>query len=407
MKIPKGLNEYLKENDSKVGYNENDCFTLGKSMYGLVQAARQFYKKVVDILVLKLGFEKCMSNQCLLKRKNDDGVVYVGLYIDDNLCCGDTKAINSFKDDIRKYFSTKEEGEMKEYVGCQVKRDDKNMWLYQAELIEKIEKYFGDDVKDRKEYDTPAGHHDHVVLPSEDDPILDEKNQSRYRSGIGMLLYLVKFSRPDISNSVRELSKANSRANDSHFKGLLRVIKYVISTRYRSLKYDKIEVNGEKMIWTLKAFCDSDWGGDKNNRKSITGYCIYLNENLVAWKSRSQKNVTLSSTEAEYVAVSEVCTEIMFIRSILEFMKVQIELPIEINCDNVGAIFLAYNAKTSARTKHVDIKYHFTREFIVDGIVMIKFVKSEENDSDIFTKNKNRETFHRHENKFIASLHDK
>ena len=116
--------------------------------------------------------------------------------------------------------------------------------------------------------------------------------------------------------------------------------------------------------------------------------------------------MTLSSTEVEYVEVAKVCTEIMFIRSVLKFMNVEIQLPIEVNCDNVGAIFLTQNAKASARTKHIDVKYHFTRDYIVDGVVMIKFVKSEENDSDIFTKNTSRETFHRHEEKFIASLHD-
>ena len=115
----------------------------------------------------------------------------------------------------------------------------------------------------------------------------------------------------------------------------------------------------------------------------------------------STKNVTLSSSEAEYVAISEVCTEIMFIKMILSFMGVDVKRPIQVNCDNVGAIFLSHNAKASARTKHIDIRYHFIREHVIDGLVEIVFVRSEENDADIFTKNVNKETHVKHSEKFM------
>ena len=87
------------------------------------------------------------------------------------------------------------------------------------------------------------------------------------------------------------------------------------------------------------------------------------------------------------MAVSEICQEIMFIRSILEFLGVKFKTPITVYCDNVGAIFLAYNAKTGGRTKHIDVKYHYVREYVRDGIVQIVFVRSENNHSDVFTKN--------------------
>ena len=122
-----------------------------------------------------------------------------------------------------------------------------------------------------------------------------------------MLLYLVKFSRPDIANSVRELSKSNDGATTAHYKNLLRTIKYVIDTKDTVLKY-KIDRNKnfEKLKWEIKAYSDSDFAGDKDNRISITGFCIYLENCLISWRSRAQKHVTLSSSEAEYVGVSEV-----------------------------------------------------------------------------------------------------
>ena len=100
---------------------------------------------------------------------------------------------------------------------------------------------------------------------------------------------------------------------------MLRTIKFVIDTRKRVLSFDLKEQEGSQ--WTLKAFSDSDWAGAKDDRRSITGYCIHLNGCLISWKSRGQKHVTLSSTEAEYVAVSEACTDIMFIKMIMEFLE--------------------------------------------------------------------------------------
>ena len=106
----------------------------------------------------------------------------------------------------------------------------------------------------------------------------------------------------------------------------------------------------------------------------IRDFCIYLNGCLISWKSRGQKHVTLSFTEAEYVAISEVCIDIMFIKMILEFVNFKIERPVKVHCDSVGAIFMGNNVKQNVRTKHIDVRYHFIREYVVDGMVEIVFV---------------------------------
>ena len=117
----------------------------------------------------------------------------------------------------------------------------------------------------------------------------------------------------------------------------------MLDTEKRVLNFDLREQEGSQ--WILKAFSDSDWAGAPDDRRSITGYCIYLNGCLISWKSRGQKHVTLSSTEAEYVAVSEVCTDIMFIKMMMEFLLLQMKKPVIVHCDNVRAIFLGNNAK--------------------------------------------------------------
>ena len=148
--------------------------------------------------------------------------------------------------------------------------------------------------------------------------------------------------------------------------------------------------------WELHAYSDSDYSGDVDTRRSVTGFIIYILNCPISWKSKSQRSVMLSSTEAEYVAISEVCAEILFVKQIVEFLGIKVKRPIIVKVDNVGAIYLANNATTSNRTKHVDTRYHFVREYVTDGTVEIVFVKSAENTADMFTKNVNRELYQKH-----------
>ena len=116
------------------------------------------------------------------------------------------------------------------------------------------------------------------------------------------------------------------------------------------------------------------------------------------------KIVALSPTEAEYIAISELCTEILVIKSILEFLKIKIKLPIIVYCDNIGAINLGHNAKLLQRTKHIDAKHDFARKYVEKGLIKIVFVKSEENDADIWTKNVKQETYEKHTSKFMKDM---
>ena len=403
MKIPEGYE--IVVTDDKIDRTE-DCFLLVKTIYGVVQAARQFYKKLSWVLTTKLGMEKCLADQCLFMRKTEHGIVMIAIYIDDTLCIGSKNAIEQLKNDISKHFSTKEEGIMDEYVGCEVKRTGKHkLFMCQTNLINKLERLFGEKVKGMVSRETPAGTGFTVTRCTVPECLISPDEQRSYRSGVGILLYLVKYSRPDISNAVRELSKASDGADKSSLKCLYRTIKYVLDTRDRYLKYDVDPIRMDK-IWTIKTFCDSDFAGDKASRISVSGYCIYVLNCLVAWKSRSQKHVTLSSTEAEYVAVSDVCTEIMFIRMLLEFLGVRVRMPITVHCDNIGAIFLSYNAKISQRTKHIDTKYRYVGEYVEQGIVKIVFVRSEDNVADVLTKNTSLEIFKKHASHFLNETTD-
>ena len=162
----------------------------------------------------------------------------------------------------------------------------------------------------------------------------------------------------------------------------------------------KPEDNDNK-LWELKAYSDADFAGAKETRISVTGYVVYFMSVPVCWRSRGQKSVTLSTTEAEYVACSEVVKEVLFFLQLLKHLQVELQLPISVHVDNIGAIFLAENQNSSDRTKHVDTRYRFVQQYIRDGTVLNEFVHSCDNDSDIFTKNTTRKIHHRHSEKLI------
>ena len=185
---------------------------------------------------------------------------------------------------------------------------------------------------------------------------MNPEEHETYRSGVGTLLYLTKHSRPDICNPVRELSTTMDAPVLAHLKEMYKVIRHVLSTKGYGLKF---ELRKDIMKWALKALSDSDFASDKETRISVFGYIIYFCGILIAWRSKGMKSVVLSTTEAEYMALSEVVKELKFIVQLLQTMNIEVELPITVHVDNVGAIWLSNNRTTSDRTKHIDIRTSF------------------------------------------------
>jgi hypothetical protein len=394
MKTPKGLEEVVAED-----YDGHQVLLL-KTIYGLVQAAREFWKKIVKSLK-DLNFKPCQSDSCLLFRTDKNGTVILCIYVDDICCVGDEKAVKIAIDEIEALYKIKHVGELQEYVGVTVeKRQDGSIVMSQPDTITKIQKKFGKELELIKQVKSPAAASDVVMRPQEESEKINDDKQGLYRSGVGMLLWLTKHTRPDIANAVRESSKVMDGATEAHYKYMLRICKYVVDTDHRKLIFNPKE-RSDDTAWSMQAYCDSDYSGDRDTRKSVSGYLIYFMGCLVAWRSRSQKSVTLSSTEAEYVACSEAATEIVFIRNLLEFLGLKIEYPILLNIDNIGAIYMAENATSSKRTKHVDTRWHYVRNWIEDGIIKVIFVRTAENQSDPFTKNLAVEPFLKHTGEFM------
>ena len=385
MDMPDGLS-HMKGNES---LNKGEhCLHLKKTIYGLVQAAREWWRTLTSILK-DIGFKGGEVDPCLFTYTGDIGMVIMAIYVDDCLCIGQSEAINHVIQQLKlNNLTVKIEEDMQDYLNCKIvfSRKGRKAWLGQPNLIKKLEAKFGPQVENLKKYATPGTPKMGIIRGFTPDVALNDDQQKIYRSGVGMLLYLVKHSRPDIANVTRELSKTMDRASMAGMKELKRVIKYALDTKNYGLKLEpKMSEEGPK--WDMMMYCDSDYAGDKDTRLSVTGYVLYMCGAPVIWRSKSQRSVTLSSSEAEYVAMSEAVKEIRFIYQLLKSMDIEVELPIKVRIDNIGAIFMAENVTTNNRTKHVDVRYKYVREFIEDDFIKVIFVKSAENCADIFTKN--------------------
>jgi hypothetical protein len=308
---------------------------------------------------------------------------------------------------IGKKFNITSEGKLNDFLGCEIVRDPaiKQCWLLQPHLINKLKITYGEELKKVRRMLT-AGTPRQVLKKVEvvsDELRLNPEEMFRYRSGVGSLLYILKHSRPELSNPIRELTKGMHLAGPHHYKEMLRVMKWLLDTPNLGLKMKPvITKNSEGSInWILKGICDSTWGSEKQDGKSVTGYILYFMGVPISWKSKAQPLVTLSSSEAEYVAASELLKEIKYTMQILDSIGVKVDTPVRIYIDNTGAIQMARNNTSYCATRHVNVRFHFVREYQEEGKIELVFVRSEDNDADILTKNGTRAEIERHAPKLI------
>ena len=386
-------------------HGEDECLQLLKTIYGLVQSARAFYRKLAEALK-SIGFVQSLADPCLFIKNIKKGVCFVALWVDDCLFMGHKSVLQESVEMLQKYFKLKITNDTNDYLSCEIiyTKDLSRCWIGQPHLCRKIEKTFGELVKGLPRYRTPGTPGLVITKPVDPKAIISFEDQKLYRSGVGMLLYLVKYSRPDIANPVRELTKGMKEATPGALKELKRVLKYVIDTKDIGLKLAP-EITG-KVEWKIVLYTDSDWAGDKDSRKSITGYALFLQNCPVTWKSRQQDTIALSSSEAEINACTEACKEIKFVANVLESMGIVVEKPITVRVDNVGAIYMAENGGISQRTKHIDLKTKFVTQYVEDGFIKVVFVRSEDNKSDFFTKNVSGEIFDQHKGNFVMDRNE-
>ena len=210
-------------------------------------------------------------------------------------------------------------------------------------------------------------------------------DKTEFQSLIGALVYLAISTRPDIQHSVSKLAQCNSNPNVEHMSGAKHILKYLAKTVDFKLHYKS---TGDPIC----GFADADWGGEPIDRKSYSGYAFLFGGGPVSWDSKKQTIVALSSTEAEYVALCNGAKEAVYLkRLIAEIGYCYNDNPMVLKCDNQSAQHLALNKVYHARTKHIDIKYHYIRSILENKLIVLVYTSTSDMIADIFTKNLTKE----------------
>lgn len=199
-----------------------------------------------------------------------------------------------------------------------------------------------------------------------------------YQRAIGSLMYAATSTRPDIAFTVSILSQFMRDPAQEHWEAAKRAIRYIKGTKNLKLTLGTTSQG-------IEAFVDADWASQPH-RHSISGYVVLLHGSPVAWSARKQSLIALSTAEAEYIALTSVAREILYLKALVSELYETIDEPIPTYCDNQGAIALASNNKFHARTKHIDLRYHFIRDLVKNGTLRLQYCPTAENVADIFTK---------------------
>ena len=362
---------------------------LNKSIYGLKQAAKNWYEALTSLL-LKEGFKRSRNDYCLFVRKEEDETFsYVLVWVDDIVVAGATEeAVNEIKSMLNENFKMDDRGALNWFLGMQILRSHDKITVDQKKYIETVLQQF--NMSDCKAVATPG--EVNLKLVKSDDEEQKLVDPKLYRSLVGSLLFIGKQTRPDILHIVNQLSRFLDKPNESHWKAAKHVLRYLkgtIDLRLTFLKNSNSDIIGDS---------DADWSGDLNDRKSTTGYYFKFEGNggAISWEVKKQATVALSSAEAEYQAMAAAVQEAIYLRALLEDFGLPMKKPIDIGEDNQSCIKMCHNPVMHKRSKHIDTKLHFIRERVENKEVKIHYVPTEEMTADILTKSLPRVKVEKH-----------
>lgn len=362
---------------------------LEKAVYGLKQSPRQWYNTIRPVLE-SVGVNPSPSDSGIFSGIVDGTLVLLGIYVDDLfIACADMDVLRNVKEKLSSEFAMKDIGSIKHYLGMDIdyKFSEGEVILSQGHYVSEVLKRFGMD--NCKSSPTPM--EAKLVLHPHVDGVT-KLTEGPYRQLVGSIMYLMLCTRPDISFSTGVLSRFLSNPTEMHWKSAKRVLRYLQGTSGMKLSFKKTD--GLDIV----AYCDADWASSFD-RRSTTGYVIYVGNNLVAWKSKKQSTIALSSTEAEIIAATETMREVMWVRNVIESFGIKTTTP-TLYCDSQPAIAISNTTGYHGRSKHMDVKYKFMSECVEDKNVDLRYVPSDENIADTLTKPLSRALF----TKFAESI---
>jgi hypothetical protein len=362
----------------------NHVHKLSKALYGLKQAPRAWYECLRDFLITN-GFKVSKADPTLFTKTIAKDLFICQIYVDDIIFGSTNKSsCEEFSRIMIQKFEMTMMGELKYFLGFQIKQLQDGTFISQTKYIQDILKKFG--MKNGKPIKTPMRTNGHLDLDTGGKSV----DQKVYRSMIGSLLYLCA-SRPDIMLSVCMCARFQANPKEVHLRVVKRIIRYLVYTPKFGLWYPR------RSTFDLIGYSNADYVGCKIDRKRTSGTCQFLGKSLVSWASKKQNSIALSIAEAEYIIAGHCCAQLLWMRQTLRDYGYKLT-KVPLLCNNESAIRMADNPVEHSRTKHIDIQYHFLRDHQQKGDIEIAYVNTHNQLANIFTKPLDEKTFSKFRN---------
>lgn len=356
---------------------------LKKSLYGLKQSPRAWYEEF-HAFFTREGFSRSAADHSLYIKQTMDYFMAVVIYVDDVILLVSGMAMmRKLKGSLEEEYDMSDLGELHFFLGVHIerRRAARTISMHQRSYIEGVLQRFG--MADCKPIGTPLDPKAPLVKLGEEEEA-QGMIDAPYKESVGCLMYAMVATRADLAFAVSVVSQFMSKPGSMHWAAVKRIMRYLKGTLDM-----KLTLGGKDI--SLRGYCDADWGGDANTRKSTTGYAFFIGEGAISWNSKRQPTVALSTTEAEYMAASQSAKEAIWLRQLMADVGCVQEAATIIMCDNQGCIALAKNPKHHSRTKHIDVQHHFIREKIEDEVIELLYCPTEHMVADVLTKALGRE----------------
>ncbi|CAN6586683.1 unnamed protein product [Malus baccata var. baccata] len=372
------LHGHLEEEvymDFPLGYNaggKTGVCRLRKSLYGLKQSPRAWFGRFTQVM-RRFGYYQSHSDHTLFVKRGSGKVTALIIYVDDMIITGDdSEEMMKLEQNLATEFEMKNLGDLKYFLGVEVARSSKGIFLSQRKYVLDLLKETG--MLGCKPVDTSIVEKHYLGIYPDQEPV----DKGRYQRLVGRLIYL-SHTRPDIAYAVSVVSQFMHSPSVDHMEAVMRILAYLKSAPGKGVLY---ESHGHMRI---EGFTDADWAGDVTDRRSTSGYFTFVGGNLVTWRSKKQNVVSRSSAEAEYRGMAHGVCEMLWLRKLLESLGFTQKEAMKLYCDNKSTREIAENPVQHDRTKHVEVDRHFIKEKLEKKIVSIPFVNSEEQLADVLT----------------------
>ena len=355
---------------------------LKKALYGLKNSAKAWFDTFSSYLK-ELGYNRSDYDECLWEYRHGSKMVYIIVFVDDCLVIGDDDYIHEFMSKVEKKFKIRDLGEAENFLGMEIKRDriNRTLKISQSKYIINMAKKFG--LESAKPQYTPMDHR--VKLCKYVDKKELHPDNELYRSIIGSIMYAAQLCRPDVVYAVCKLSKYLNEPTYTHMTQAKRCLVYLYTTRNQGIRYGhKVhDIIGHNLVY---GYADADYAMCPDTRKSNTGWVFMYNGGAISWRSCQQSVTALSTSEAEYMAISDSAKEARSLLKLNTSLDLMNKNNIKIYEDNRGALKWTSTQSEPNRTKHIDVHFHHIKDMVQLGRITVVPVETELQLADAFTK---------------------